>query len=463
MKKIILIIAFVLWQYNTNAELKIHYDFATFHRDNEKKLIEFYYTYPDNSYTAKLDADGMYVGNIKFKLSISKGSQPIDEIVWEAPYKLENKNGNKPQDFYGIQKIYLEAGQYHAKFEAVDVYNAKNQHDSEFDIFVNSIDSNKLYVSDLQIANNIIPKTSNETYPELFYKNQYYVYPNPIREISNERPTLHLYCEIYNAKRILSSEIDIKYVIYDAINNPVLEYEKTKKIVADAIVETISIPLDIYSSGVYYVEINISSKDKKHNISKKNKFFLINTNVEIEKKSYYTEDEAFEMSEFATYGEEKADREFEMFTLVANKSELQSWKKLTDLKAKQRFLYIFWFTRNPDQTSPFNPELFEFRRRIDYVKTYFSYGTEANGWKSDRGKIYVKFGEPDQREQHFATPDTKAYEEWYYSSGVGGGGEFYFVDTFGMGNYILVHSTAYGYARNDNWYNIVTNRTTTTE
>ena len=41
----------------------------------------------------------------------------------------------------------------------------------------------------------------------------------------------------------------------------VFDYEKEKSSVSDAaIVETISIPLDTYQSGVYYAEINISPK-----------------------------------------------------------------------------------------------------------------------------------------------------------------------------------------------------------
>jgi len=44
--------------------------------------------------------------------------------------------------------------------------------------------------------------------------------------------------------------------------------------------------------------------------------------------------------------------------------------------------------------------LAEFRERMKYVNTYYSYAGEFdNGWKSDRGKIYLRFGEPSDREE----------------------------------------------------------------
>ncbi len=469
-----------------HAEMLVNYDYTVFPRDSNTFLLEFYYFYPETEYTMQMSNSKGYYGNINFKIMIraldildtlSTSNDFYKEVLWRAP--IEKKiAGEDLQDFYGLQKIYLHAGKYTVLFEGQDEFDTSNKFNKKFDLIIEPNTTNGLSISGLQIANNIISKFKISPdiiseFPDIFYKNQFYVYPNPLREISSDYPTLHLYSEINNIKVAAPNGIKIKYIIYDATNRPVLNYEREKPATADAIVETISVPLDTYQSGVYYAEINISPNNKLsgsgisstvdttlETISRKTKFFLINRNIELKGKTMYTDDEMFERSEFATYSENRANSEFEKFNIIATSQERKSWDKLTDLKAKQRFLYRFWFMRNPDQSSEFNIELQKFRQRIEHVNTYYSYGGKTNGWKTDRGKVYVRYGEPDQIDKNSSTPDKKAYDAWYYT-GIDGGGEFYFIDKLGMGDYVLVHSTAFGYIQNFNWYEIVTGTTNT--
>ena len=423
-----LISFYSLFSSTIKAELIIDLDHAVFLRESNTFLVEFYYSYHENAYSMQLQEPKGYYGNIDFKITVDTSNNLYREYVWKAPLQKEFE-GENAQYIFGIRKIFLPSGKYDVTFEAQDEFNKKNIFKKKIKLNIDSPDPNKIFISSLQLANNIIsgnttgaiinnasnaPEDKSLEHPELFYKNQFYVYPNPSREIFGEYPTLYLYSEINNSKTCLPNGMRVRYVIYDATNRPVFDYEKEKSSVSDAaIVETISIPLDTYQSGVYYAEINISPKAQditSDTVSQKTKFFLINRNVELESKTMYTDDELFERSEFATYTENRANSEFEKFNIVATSQERKSWDKLTDIKAKQRFLYKFWFVRNPDQNSEFNIELQKFRQRVEYANTYYSYGGKTNGWKTDRGKIHVRYGEPDQIEKNSSTPDKKAYE-----------------------------------------------------
>jgi len=74
------------------------------------------------------------------------------------------------------------------------------------------------------------------------------------------------------------------------------------------------------------------------------------------------------------------------------------------------------------------------------------------GWRTERGRAIIKYGLPTQRDVYYKTSENRAYEEWFYGN-IQGGIYFYFVDLSGYGNFIQVHSTAWGEPRNDNWYN----------
>lgn len=475
-----------------NENLMIHYDYALFYLEKNVHQIEFYYSYTAAAYTFLIDTnDNSIKGNIEFILTIdsinSDGHKKnIANYNWFAPISIEleqmieqeHKNNIAKeennsaklllnQDFYGVHKFMLIPGKYVATFTAKDINenkinNGNRTFSSELDLIVEPINPSKINISTIQIANNIIPKSvalQTASNSDIFYKNQYYVYPNPLNEISSDFPTLHLYLEIYNANTISPNGIQLKYLIRNAKNHIEFEYSKNKPVISDAIVETISIPLDAMPSGIYWLEL-LAISQNNDTVSQQSKFYLINQNVDFSSEVYYTDDEMFESSEFATYGNERANLEFEMFKVIAEKNEIATWEKLSELKAKQRFLYRFWITRNPDMQNPYNSELAEYRSRIKYTTTYYSYGGHSNGWRTDRGKIYLKHGEPDYIDRSFATPTQKAYEIWSYSK-IQGGGQFCFVDVFGLGNYQLVHSTVNGYMQNFSWQDMISNTSLT--
>jgi hypothetical protein len=71
------------------------------------------------------------------------------------------------------------------------------------------------------------------------------------------------------------------------------------------------------------------------------------------------------------------------------------------------------------------------------------------GWETDRGRVYVKYGVPDDRETVPLTINQVPYEIWNYYEG--GGNSFVFVDSDGSGSFMQVYSTVEGEISFDNW------------
>ncbi|HEX9615291.1 MAG TPA: GWxTD domain-containing protein, partial [Bacteroidota bacterium] len=78
----------------------------------------------------------------------------------------------------------------------------------------------------------------------------------------------------------------------------------------------------------------------------------------------------------------------------------------------------------------------EYYHRVEYANKNF--GHYMDGWKTDRGMIYIRFGSPDNVERHPFDMNTKPYEIWYYYELER---QFVFVDETGFGDYRLRYPT----------------------
>ncbi|HEB84592.1 MAG TPA: GWxTD domain-containing protein [Bacteroidetes bacterium] len=117
---------------------------------------------------------------------------------------------------------------------------------------------------------------------------------------------------------------------------------------------------------------------------------------------------------------------------------------------KRAFLAGFWSSNDPDTTTRTNEWRDEFLRRIDEANARYG-SLNKVGWKSDQGRVYVRFGEPDRIEDHpFDYGVGKAYQVWEYDN-IEGGVIFVFVDRNNYGDYVQVHSTLNGEINNPNW------------
>jgi GWxTD domain-containing protein len=126
----------------------------------------------------------------------------------------------------------------------------------------------------------------------------------------------------------------------------------------------------------------------------------------------------------------------EQLRFISSEAERDSLLAAPDsLRAKA--WQVFWDKRDPTPGTPNNEYRDEFYRRVRYCIARFSVG-DRPGWRTDRGMIYVRYGEPDEVEQHPFDMDDYPYNApwqlWrYYATNL----EFVFVDRRGSGDFEL--------------------------
>ena len=133
---------------------------------------------------------------------------------------------------------------------------------------------------------------------------------------------------------------------------------------------------------------------------------------------------------------------------IITEAERKAFGKLKTNEEREEFIKIFWGQRDPDPDTEENEYREQYYERIAYANEHFSSGKP--GWMTDRGRIYIKFGKPDEIEAHPAgglyqrqpyegsgSTTTYPFEKWFYRyiPGVRSGVEIEFVDSTGSGEY----------------------------
>jgi GWxTD domain-containing protein len=119
--------------------------------------------------------------------------------------------------------------------------------------------------------------------------------------------------------------------------------------------------------------------------------------------------------------------------LIATGSEWDSLNAAQTTAQKRDAILEFWRHKNPG-VGGYNRPMQIFYARVQYANDHFGAGF-SEGWRSDRGRVYIALGPPDYIDSHPYDSMQKPYEIWQYPS-------FHlsytFVDRYMLGDYRVV-------------------------
>lgn len=133
---------------------------------------------------------------------------------------------------------------------------------------------------------------------------------------------------------------------------------------------------------------------------------------------------------------------------IITDEERQAFKRLNTDEEREQFIEQFWLRRDPTPDTEENEFKEEHYRRIAYTNEHYASGIP--GWKTDRGRIYIIYGPPDEIDSHpsggsYERPmeegggetSTYPFEDWRYRyiEGIGNDVNIEFVDPTMTGEY----------------------------
>ncbi len=116
---------------------------------------------------------------------------------------------------------------------------------------------------------------------------------------------------------------------------------------------------------------------------------------------------------------------------VATQDKIRELKQVPRAERESAW-QAFWRDKDPTPTTSGNEREDTYFERIAYADQHF--GGADRGYRSDRGRVYVRYGPPDNVDSRPFEIDARPYEVWhYYDLSL----TFTFVDRYGFGEYLL--------------------------
>jgi GWxTD domain-containing protein len=140
---------------------------------------------------------------------------------------------------------------------------------------------------------------------------------------------------------------------------------------------------------------------------------------------------------FAGYSEARLDSLYAPLELILDAATEGGVYRSLSVEGKRRYLREFWRRRDPTPGSAGNQAMTDFYRQVAYANSAFHQSRVGTmpGWRTDRGRIYLRYGRPDEMLQRpVASP--RPYEAWRYTRDRGYW--YVFVDRNSMGDYELI-------------------------
>jgi len=423
------------------------FDFAQFEYDSASNFVEIYYSFDQSQLTQQKIDNGDYVeGILGVSITDTATNQTIVDKKWMLKYPVDTSK-NRVKSLVGVLSFDVPSGIYKCIVSVDDKFNPKNKNSISDFIRVKPFQRDMIGISDIQLASKIIPNSDNKS--SIFYKNTYEVTPIPTLVFGENLPVVFYYCEIYeNSDTKTGPPLKLNCILYNSKGR--VFYNKTKEILrgVPSRVEVGSIVINKYPTDTYSMRIILlDSLDNLTDASTK-RFFVYNPNIK-NIDTGETKSVGALASVFGIMNNEECDDNFAKAKYIATGTEISQFSKIDSVGAKREFLYQFWKKRvdNPDADQRVTYQ--DYMKRVQECNKKFG-NMYKPGWKTDRGRVLLVYGEPSEIDRYPNETNTKPYEIWHYNE-IQGGVIFVFADLTGFSDYQLVNSTARGEYSDDNW------------
>lgn len=428
--------------YSPKARFAFNADFARFRYDSVSSYLEIYY----GLYPRLLNydmADSVFKGMVDVRTVLRKKGS--DSTILDQKLVIPVTIGDTT--FRGVGSTFVSQTSYAVPFGeyTLDV----SAHDSLQPSMRDSV-SYRLNIrsyphtpcaSDLELCSEVRNSTHQS---KLFEKNSLEAIPNPSLVFGvTSNPVSFYYVELYNLEP--DSTYTIKSRLLDGSNKVMRESAKNQKYSAKNVVDVGMTNVSSFPSGKYTLNVAVYNQAGKEVCSSAKVLFLSNPHV----KQAVATAASMNSSAFAGMTFDELSNEFRESQYLATPEEALRFKKLSTQEAMRDFLAKFWMDVEQGQSGRRSiPRNVYLQRIVEANQRYRSMGKE--GWQTDRGRVYLLYGEPDEIERFPSSEDSKPYEMWHYYQ-IESGVEFDFIDRTGFGVYVLVNSTKRGEIQDDSW------------
>ncbi|MFT6849284.1 MAG: GWxTD domain-containing protein [Sphingobacteriales bacterium] len=423
---------------------------SLFQTEEGEKFIEIYYNINGNSIRYQDSTGFMENAGVLVSLSAEKNDSVIYADKFNLLAETTTDSLNNHPNIIDQIRLKADTGNYRYILTVKDLNDTSNDGQIIIDrAIVENTDS--IFISDLTFIESKTPSTGINN----FNKGGYFIIPWVGNYFPGYVEKLNFYLEIYHNKETGLNDgtpfLLSYYLEGFEKGNKLLKFNRFKRLTKENINAIIGeFDLSQLLSGNYFLVIEL--KNDQNEIIAEKKVFFQRSNPSLEPslddyKNTYIENTFVEnmpkdsVLRYLNYLYARSTpRELNMEEILA--------KEQNDTLARQ-FFYTFWSQRNYSNPAK---EWGDYKQLVYQANNNFH--SQFNpGYRTDRGRVYLQYGKPNQIINNSNNPDTYPYEVWhYYQIGQQSDRRFiYFEPTRVTNDYQLLHSDALGENTDPNW------------
>ncbi|RPI05090.1 MAG: GWxTD domain-containing protein [Ignavibacteriae bacterium] len=425
-----------------HSKFTMNVSYSRFRYTNTETYLEINFAaYP--SLTTLIRDTAEFKGMVDFQTKIRNTKTDSLFVNQQVPVPMvlsDTSSASLNRPFIAKITYALPVGDYTLDVKASDRLNTARKDSIAFSFTLSSY-GNEPGISDVDLCSSVTESQNKASY---FYKNSYEVIPNPSLFFgASTKPVIFTYAELYNLKPGVQDAL--KTQVLDGNGKIVKERARLRRFGINNAVDVSTFPTVNIASGKYkfYVLLTDSAGNK---IASTEKFIYIYNPKVVSSAAAFSSAKSAELAGLS--GEELTD-EFRKARYIAYPEDIKTFDKLSTSDAKREFLAKFWTSVESGERGRTDMTRSIYMDRILTAKQrYRVMGKE--GWRTDRGRVYILYAEPDDIQRFPNSDNSKPYEIWEYHQ-IENGVQFIFIDRSGFGDYQLVHSTKRGELQDESW------------
>ncbi len=366
------------------------------------------------------------------------------------------------------RRYFITTGKYKLKFVLTDMNDTSNKCTVIDSFSVLPAPEKNIFFSDIELIDTAIPNKVGSIYTKYFYDQ----IPLCTNFLDTKQRKLNFFTEINYLGTLTSKDYPLYQNVFISKGESQSSFGKFMK--TDTI-KSFAFPyisgsflIPALKSGNYFLNISLENKSHKVLASKSLFFQRFNTNIikedTIVKSLSDTGLEHLKVIDLnktfiSKYSTEQVMAILRMLLPVSDYSETESIKgflKQPDELYMRYYIYNYFVAINPESPGKAWKEFSE--KVIDVNKQFKSFGKP--GYESDRGFIYLRYGEPSEIVTVSNESGALPYEIWQYNTltmlnkmMVANSVFLFYKATDMSSDYTLLHSTVAGEVVNPSWRN----------
>ncbi|MEL6590963.1 MAG: GWxTD domain-containing protein [Bacteroidota bacterium] len=268
--------------------------------------------------------------------------------------------------------------------------------------------------------------------------------------------TMRFYLEFYHTDLLMEDRFFIRSVIYQGDQRIwTTETTEERKVARSFNAYVESMYIAKLRSNTYYLQVELLAPNLKTVKTYRKKFYVYNSRLDAEYEATVNAS-APEIEIFNRYQEQELDYYIATLMYKATEQEKNFARILETYDQKKNFLYSFFAKRNDNRPQKVIAQWKGHLLALDYVNENFD-SSLRDGWQTDRGRVFLQYGIPNDIERFPGESTTVPYEIWRYNRvGAQTNIVFIFFDPdLALNEYPLLHSNKYGEINNPRWQSML--------